>query len=1484
MDDIKKEKKLIEALDKIENNESELLAWGDVEVFSSRAEIESCIKETGVSDFYIAELFQALLKRCFIFHVGNQHYRSRMAETVRLQVLSRQWFGNQNVEDAKPLISDFRFIKRARQYPKRDQNAQSLIADWTQSRLLKSGNEKNILSNLLRNGDKWFELSGFQVRSTERILEKFEDHKSKYTRDASATIVCAGTGSGKTLSFYLPAMTKLASELLQNDDKRVRILAIYPRKELLKDQFAETYKEARKLDKYLQSQGKRKITIGTYYGDTLWESPDSEGKEFKPMVCPQPKCSGTLRYSKEKKLAVCESCNTYLESDEVLVTKQSTQKNPPDILFTTTEMLNQNLSNDSCNNLFGVNNNSVAIPLVLLDEVHTYEGSSGAQTSYLLKRWMKFTGIKPHFVGLSATLADAKSFFSDLTGTNPRHTELVESFDKELEEEGAEYLLALRGDPASQTGLLSATIQATMLGSRLLDTHEGNNKNISQGLFGQKAFVFTDDLDVINRLYNDYLDAEGKKDYYGTLRPSDRNEYPLAANRSPSNPNYSELLQKELGQDWSSAEVIGHNLYQSARVERTSSQDSGVNQSANVVVATASLEVGYNDPDVGAVIQHKAPRNVASYLQRKGRAGRRRGMRPWMYTILSDYGRDRIAFQQYEQLVAPKVSTTKLPIENSHIHKMHAALATLEWLVKDSNMRWTNIWAIFKEPNKTNHNGKLIHAEKLKSIHSKVLELLMSPSKAQQLSLHLKNTLGLNDDQIKAVMWAPPRSIMMSFLPELNQNLQFNWGVRGHDWEGIGDNNPGPMPKYIAPQLFTSLDTQSLSIVLDRSTKKEQQTKVEQMAFFQALKEFAPGRMTKRYTVKSMNVPDWLIPSNFTPIPEMNEDVEFEIEEAFGDISKQVYQDEVICHGEKISVFQPRFIRTKRSTDRNLGNKSNSIFQWHFDITEPKSQTKFVPPKSSEWNNVLKSIEFFTHDNSTPLELVRFNTGAKANIPFSGNTGAANVHFKWKHESKPVAIGTKLWVDSTKFVFELSDKVVKELLFYKKNQKALYYQYLQHEFINSDAFEHEYFLANWVFECLMCTLFALSDSENKPIYEAFELLYSKSGKIVLSDVIDSFFQRRETEDGDEEQDLHLRLSEYFADEDNMLVIKNALKLEPDYAQSQAYFEWGKTLLGQTLCGGINAMFMKLVSDVSEQSFNLDHKWEGHVLNIWINENEMGGIGYITKFREVFKEDPLRTLGHLTHAFETGEYEQVNFDLQYFMRELTKNSELLNSIKLIREASTLEQRSQSTKSFKEQIAKLGILTTHAWNSILYSRILKTGANAHTDTTLISNINSWNQYESDLDIEIPLHIVAYLLARKKGGSATEIYREKNRIQSHLWQRGAIIRMQELGFYNQFSAQDNQTERLLLSKVTNINDVLIDYDAQGLWQNKLSESLKLSGKGTLVFTGDLRGQVKTVISQLNVSMIEYNKMMFYPRITKLQVCHTSLHVTVEVRDILQ
>ena len=128
---------------------------------------------------------------------------------------------------------------------------------------------------------------------------------------------------------------------------------------------------------------------------------------------------------------------------------------------------------------------------------------------------------------------------------------------------------------------------------------------------GKELFFFTDDLDVTNRLYYNLLDAEA----YNIFARPDNTRKPLAALRgSQGDP----IRRNIYGQRWKACEDIGHPLDKRLSVGRTTSQDSGVGSNTNIIVATASLEVGFNDPEVGAVIQHtKAPRNCKPRFYRE---------------------------------------------------------------------------------------------------------------------------------------------------------------------------------------------------------------------------------------------------------------------------------------------------------------------------------------------------------------------------------------------------------------------------------------------------------------------------------------------------------------------------------------------------------------------------------------------------------------------------------------------------------------------------------------------------------------------------------------------------------------------------------------------------------------------------------------------------------------------------------------------------
>lgn len=266
-------------------------------------------------------------------------------------------------------------------------------------KLLNPIRQKALLAMLCSSNRGKLQLADFQLRATTRMLRDLNSTKSR------GMIVCAGTGTGKTLAFYLPALAHIAG-LVKKNEYWSKGLAIYPRNELLKDQFSETYIEARRLDAVLKAEGKRKILIGAFFGLTprkaaLDDVQDRWQSEAGGFTCPYlrcPRCEGALSWrradveaGREQLSCINQFCSTVIQEDEVVLTRDRMAKTPPDLVFTTTEMLNRSMGNSQYGHVFGIAAEKTP-QMVLLDEVHTYTGIHGAQVAYLLRRWQKVIG------------------------------------------------------------------------------------------------------------------------------------------------------------------------------------------------------------------------------------------------------------------------------------------------------------------------------------------------------------------------------------------------------------------------------------------------------------------------------------------------------------------------------------------------------------------------------------------------------------------------------------------------------------------------------------------------------------------------------------------------------------------------------------------------------------------------------------------------------------------------------------------------------------------------------------------------------------------------------------------------------------------------------------------------------------------------------------------------------------------------------------
>ena len=227
-------------LDELERKEVRSLTWGytdgsfsSTQVLNLASKVLKDDKDSGSAE----DLVEDLIEKKLIFEFEGR-IRTRFAETLRLLVRLRQLFPGRPWPGAPRLVSDFRVDLRRRRYPQRDRDAVRIAQDHPVV-LATSPMRRRLWAALT--AESKLTLAGFQERAIVRILSPGQE---------AGTIVTAGTGSGKTMAFYLPALLAIADQV-RADDFWTKTLAVYPRNELLKDQFAEAYQQCRKLDHIL---------------------------------------------------------------------------------------------------------------------------------------------------------------------------------------------------------------------------------------------------------------------------------------------------------------------------------------------------------------------------------------------------------------------------------------------------------------------------------------------------------------------------------------------------------------------------------------------------------------------------------------------------------------------------------------------------------------------------------------------------------------------------------------------------------------------------------------------------------------------------------------------------------------------------------------------------------------------------------------------------------------------------------------------------------------------------------------------------------------------------------------------------------------------------------------------------------------------------------------------------------------------------------
>ncbi|MHB1056921.1 MAG: protein DpdJ [Rhodanobacter sp.] len=1176
------------ALDELERREVRVLVWGLVDSALSEAEVMEVLDRTLDSYDVIASdpectflSSRALLERLLALSLlmpieardgRSVRYRSRMAEGVRLLVRLRQLMPKHERNDqwiaAPNLVADYRLLWRPRRYPKRNITAieaREQLAHCTQAHTFSA------VDHWLNQQSAKLQLARFQVDAAARILENLDSGRP------SGTLVAAGTGSGKTLAFYLPALSWLAAQKNTNPGRRgVRILAVYPRNELLKDQLREVYSQARNFDDYLGRSGSPPISVGVLYGET----PGSLAKAWEAWgpqhgVCPFfrcPACRQEMRLRSRGEASsdaslLCNSCGTVVDGQQLRLTRAAMQAEPPDVLFTSVEMLNQRMSDSEMRHLFGLGPDADSVPaLMLLDEVHVYSGTYGAQVAFLLRRWSHLTRRRTSFVGLSATLADGKHFFASLTGMEEAVVEEISPQTGDMEDEGAEYMLALRGDPVSQTALLSTSIQTLMLGSRLLDRREHFSPT-ERPFAGWRSFAFTDQMDATNRLFYDLRDAEGRNED-GKAAMLRHPNGGLAHLREPKPEN---LKRFDAGQDWRLATRIGHTLSQRHRVERTTSYDGGVDHAAEIVVATAALEIGYDDPAVGVVLQHKAPRDMAQFLQRKGRAGRTRHMRPWTLMVLSDYGRDRLAYQAYEQYFDPELPPRELPLANRYVRRMQAVYALIDYLgmlmqvghptgsvwrdlsgpgSAEDFQRWpapqrSKIDALLRQfefpltaaqwtqakaearklaprgdtkpwAGANRLQGRLRH----RYLVVVLAAVLRDDEAGERLASFLKRALNLRREEIDLLLWDHPRPLLLAAVPTALRRLASNW--RAGDVPA-GERATGhPLPEFVPAALFSDLTLPEVELRMLNAGS------TYSLPALQALSELAPGKVSRRFddklwlgpgeaelsqlldaantydTEASMPVDDWYT---------LESQPAFHIADANGVSTCPAFRP--------VAVYLQSVPNGRGGNSIQVQDSSNARLLWLSQIFGRREGAKLtVPSERVGIARLFQDVIVHTHASQAQATVRRFAVASRVSLRVRRSSERIDYRATWRFEKDghSCGIGFEIEADALCFRLQLPPSPSEELLqapaATQRAARTARYRWEAHHGSALAGVEENPFARDWLAQIFQIAAVSYAAEQDVALFEAIDALGEGKDSARLGSVLSAIFQSTDVVEDD----------------------------------------------------------------------------------------------------------------------------------------------------------------------------------------------------------------------------------------------------------------------------------------------------------------------------------------------------------------------------------
>jgi hypothetical protein len=688
-----------ELLNRLEDFEAARINFGVTEAWTSMVELARRA-ERGFDE--TVEALARLEANGFVMLAEDARVRSRLGELAREIRHVKQRFRSDDADRRPYLVRNLKIELKNREKPARDCALDDVLERASDSAPESQRAAIDGLGKALHS--LWGEgaaLAAFQERGLNAILEGWRGTGTE------TLAIAADTGSGKTEAACLPLIAGALADRLEGVEGTRAFLA-YPRIRLAANQ-------AQRLATYLAAcgavPGLPLLTLGLQVKDVPdsfdgmhsryaenWPKAGPNAYRFPFFACPA--CGGalTLKPGEGADGADALACIAGdWRYDGWIGSKEGLRSRPPALFLPTTDSLHQWMHDPRTGRLFGDDPDFAPPRVLLADEIHLYTHIHGAQVALALRRLAARSkandaqGRDPVAIGMSATIGDPARAWSTLIGRDEVEVVRPEEDETDANPRGREYFIFVQPEVESRGSDIAGA--STTIQSLMCVAHGMRRRTGAEG--GYRSLVFFDSIDKMRRLHGAYLDAEEKdlasyrinafgddalgepqakccREPYGCGRFRDGECWYFAAN------DPRQFGATGLRHPGTPLRIAPSPIYSG-----TSSNAEDLIKGSDIVFATSSLEVGYDDPDIALVYQHYAPQNLASFIQRKGRGGRGLDDRPLTAVTLSIYSpRDSWWFRRPREMVAPKSFEAPLNPDNAFVKRGQALSALLDGLAR----------------------------------------------------------------------------------------------------------------------------------------------------------------------------------------------------------------------------------------------------------------------------------------------------------------------------------------------------------------------------------------------------------------------------------------------------------------------------------------------------------------------------------------------------------------------------------------------------------------------------------------------------------------------------------------------------------------------------------------------------------------------------------------------------------------------------------